>query len=872
MFAVSVLTNAYGFQIIQTTLKIEGAISALVYDKCARLASADSGSETGTVLSVASSDPAEIAGNLTRMLSPVRVTLQLVLSFASLYQLLGIWVLPGVIVLVLTSPAAKLIARITSTAVEKQLEARDKRTRLMNDILAAMRTVKLYSWETPLAAKLSKIRNDEELLQLSRQGLWTSIESGFGNLAPFLVGFASFSSFAAFSGRDLTADIAFPSLALVCPLFFFPDGDPNLRADRCLQPCIQFELLAGPIQMIVPLIRFFSYIGRGEFLAVSGRVGAGKTTLLAGILGDALKLSGSAKVYGSIAYADQHPYIIGASVRDNVVFGRELDEACSLARAAYSKADVILLDDTLSAVDAHVATHILEKLLGPTGLLRDTTRILSTHLPRAWEAADRIVLIQEGTLLEKSPEEVKQLVSDEPKEEGREIDSYATEIKPEADGGADVDIVAPTGLVDATGAVSRSVFSTYLNWCTPLGHWTEAAGTTARSLAFWLGGYITLGFCASVMIVVGSYFALSIAGVRSARTAFDQAFAAVVKSPLYFFDTTPIGAIQNRFLGDIGKIEITLAETVQYTLLEASSIFASLIVISASAPLLLILVAPLALLYRRIQRQYLATSQEVNRIAASQRGPVLSSFQETLTGGPTIRAFGQEKHFRHRFFLALTRSQEASFINDVMNHWLWLRLMALFRAIEIESGSISIDGVNIKSVGSRTLRSRLTILPQEAQFFQASLRLNLDPTETATDIQLWDALEKVGMKGHVEAMDGGLDAMVTEHASSFSSGQRQLIGIARALLRNSKILLVDEATSSIDIESDTKIQAVIRKAFPRATIIIIAHRIETVLDCDKILVMDGGQCVEFDTPAALLARKGGKFAALVKQSRAGAAK
>ena len=106
----------------------------------------------------------------------------------------------------------------------------------MNDVLSAMRTVKLYGWERLLAAKLSRIRTEEELHQLARQGVFTSLESGFGNLAPFLVAFVSFASFSAFSGQNLTADIAFPSLAL-------------------------FELLADPIQMIIPLVRFVSYIG-----------------------------------------------------------------------------------------------------------------------------------------------------------------------------------------------------------------------------------------------------------------------------------------------------------------------------------------------------------------------------------------------------------------------------------------------------------------------------------------------------------------------------------------------------------------------------------------------------------------------------------
>eukprot|EP00388_Colpodella_angusta_P001710 GDKJ01005228.1.p1 GENE.GDKJ01005228.1~~GDKJ01005228.1.p1 ORF type:complete len:184 (+),score=14.35 GDKJ01005228.1:2-553(+) len=147
--------------------------------------------------------------------------------------------------------------------------------------------------------------------------------------------------------------------------------------------------------------------------------------------------------------------------------------------------------------------------------------------------------------------------------------------------------------------------------------------------------------------------------------------------------------------------------------------------------------------------------------------------------------------------------------------------------------------------------------------FQGTIRSNLDPFGKSTDEQVWDAVEKVGMRYRVDIDGRGLLALVTEKGSNFSVGQRQLLCLARALLKKCKILLMDEATDSVDFESDAMIQRVIRTEFKDVTILTIAHRLATVIDSDKILMMDHGVVAEFDHPALLLRNPYSQFHSMV---------
>ncbi|KAL8951041.1 MAG: hypothetical protein Q9222_002955 [Ikaeria aurantiellina] len=192
--------------------------------------------------------------------------------------------------------------------------------------------------------------------------------------------------------------------------------------------------------------------------------------------------------------------------------------------------------------------------------------------------------------------------------------------------------------------------------------------------------------------------------------------------------------------------------------------------------------------------------------------------------------------------------------------------LALFRIIEPVSGKISIDDLNTSTIGLQDIRSRLAIIPQDAALFEGTVRDNLDPGHVHDDTDLWSVLDHARLKEHVWRMEGRLDGRIYEGGSNLSSGQRQLISLARALLTPTNILVLDEATAAVDIETDALLQATLRSSmFKDRTILTIAHRINTILDSDRIVVLDRGSIAEFDTPSALVRRKG-LFYELVKEA------
>ncbi|XP_059049414.1 ATP-binding cassette sub-family C member 4-like [Achroia grisella] len=188
-------------------------------------------------------------------------------------------------------------------------------------------------------------------------------------------------------------------------------------------------------------------------------------------------------------------------------------------------------------------------------------------------------------------------------------------------------------------------------------------------------------------------------------------------------------------------------------------------------------------------------------------------------------------------------------------------ISAIFRLCDIE-GSIKIDGIDTLGISKKDLRSKISIIPQEPILFSATIRYNLDPFENYNDVEIWRALELVELKEAVPA----LDYKVSEGGSNFSMGQRQLICLARAILRSNKVLIMDEATANVDPQTDTLIQKTIRNVFTSCTVITIAHRLNTIMDSDRVLVMDKGHAIEFDYPYILLSNPDSTLNLMVKET------
>lgn len=192
-------------------------------------------------------------------------------------------------------------------------------------------------------------------------------------------------------------------------------------------------------------------------------------------------------------------------------------------------------------------------------------------------------------------------------------------------------------------------------------------------------------------------------------------------------------------------------------------------------------------------------------------------------------------------------------------------ISVLFRLVEPE-GAILIDKINITQIGLHQLRNKISIIPQDPTLFSGTVRSNLDPFNKYKDDQMWQVLRLSNLFDAVSAMKGGLDAVILEGGSNLSVGQRQLLCLARALLKRNSILICDEATANVDQVTDELIQETIKGEFKECTVLTIAHRLNTIIDMDKVLVMDAGKVVEFDEPYILLQNTSGFFYSMVKQT------
>lgn len=192
-------------------------------------------------------------------------------------------------------------------------------------------------------------------------------------------------------------------------------------------------------------------------------------------------------------------------------------------------------------------------------------------------------------------------------------------------------------------------------------------------------------------------------------------------------------------------------------------------------------------------------------------------------------------------------------------------ISALFRMAHIE-GKMLIDGIDTNDIPLNSLRSKISIIPQEPIIFSGTLRSNLDALNEYSDAEIWRAIEQVHLKSVITNLNSGLETKMSEGGMNLSVGQKQLVCLARAIIRNNRILVMDEATANVDPSTDALIQETIRESFARCTVLTIAHRLHTIMDSDKVLVMDGGQVIEFDHPFALLQNQEGIFYKLVKET------
>ncbi|KKY22663.1 putative abc metal ion transporter [Phaeomoniella chlamydospora] len=481
MFAVSVMQTSFLHQYFQRTfesgMRVKSSLTAMIYAKSLRLSNEGRATKTtGDIVNHMAVDQQRLA-DLTQFGQQLwSAPFQIVLCMISLHQLVGLSMLAGIAVMILMVPVNGVIARLMKKLQITQMKNKDARTRLMTEILNNMKSIKLYAWTTAFMNNLSHIRNDLELNTLRKIGAAQAFANFTWSTTPFLVSCSTFTVFVLTNDRPLTTEIVFPALTLfnlltfplaILPMVITSIIEASVAVKRLTEYFQAAELQDDAVSFEEPpehigdetvhvsdatftwdknsgdvTLENINFSARkGELSCVVGRVGAGKSSFLQSILGDLWKINGEVVVRGKIAYVAQSPWVMNASVKENIVFGHRWDphfynltvEACALtddlatlpdgdatqvgergislsggqkarltlARAVYARADIYLLDDVLSAVDQHVGRHIINRVLGAGGLLNSKTRILATNAITVLKEADFIGLIKDKTVIEK---------------------------------------------------------------------------------------------------------------------------------------------------------------------------------------------------------------------------------------------------------------------------------------------------------------------------------------------------------------------------------------------------------------------------------------------------------------------------------------
>lgn len=481
MFAVSVsqtvCLHQYFQRAFETGMRVKTALTAMIYAKSMKLSNEGRAAKsTGDIVNYMAVDTQRLQ-DLTQYGQMLwSAPFQIVLCMASLYQLVGWSMLAGVGVMIFMIPINGVIARIMKTLQKTQMKNKDSRTRLMTEILNNMKSIKLFAWSQAFMKKLNYVRNDQELKTLRKIGAAQALANFTWSTTPFLVSCSTFGVFVLTSDKPLSTEIVFPALTLfnmltfplaVLPMVITSIIEATVAVGRLtsfftaeeLQPDAvvvkDAAVHTGDVSLRIrdatftwnrneslnclENINFEAH--KGDLSCVVGRVGSGKSSLLQAILGDIWKINGEVTVYGNIAYVAQQPWIMNASVKENIVFGHRWDpqfyertvHACALtedfktlsdgdqtevgergislsggqkarltlARAVYARADVYLLDDCLSAVDQHVGRHLIDNVFGPRGLLAGKTRVLATNSIPVLVEADFVTLIRDGKFVEK---------------------------------------------------------------------------------------------------------------------------------------------------------------------------------------------------------------------------------------------------------------------------------------------------------------------------------------------------------------------------------------------------------------------------------------------------------------------------------------
>ncbi|KAJ1877065.1 hypothetical protein LPJ57_004145, partial [Coemansia sp. RSA 486] len=794
--------------------------------------------------------------------------LQIVLALTLLYRTLGWSMFAGVTVMVVSIPTSARLSRSMRALNKLLMGYRDGRMKIMDEVLSGIKIIKLYAWESSFIRRINDVRVNLELATIKRYGF---LQAGFSfvvTLIPFVVSFATFGLYSLADGEShgpLTPQLVFVSLTLLnmlrFPLSHGPMVIPALLESMVSSNRIFDFLTAGEIDINAvdhePYDRdmpdtseddvLVSVTGgafkwltadqnptisginieckRRELVAVIGRVGAGKSSLASAVIGDMVRSAGRAVVRGSVAYVPQQPWIMNATLRDNILFGHRFDQAfydrvidacalrpdldmlpagdkteigekginlsggqkarVSLARAVYSRADIYVLDDPLAAVDAHVGKHIFTHVLGPQGMLKTRARILVTNAVQYLANTDNVVMLRDGTIVDQGPfaqamahraeifEFVHRFIEGDGGSsslEGSGASGSASDAEYYEDettqneqdgtiqplgvsigrkstrqtlGRASIGTVhgalarrkpqreaTPAGMaatitteVSRQGKVEWSIYMTYARACGArnatmfclallsaslsnvlanlwLKHWASSntgldsttimASLVRHGVFYYLAIYGALGLLGASMSSLQSLLLWTRCSIQASSKIHENMLVSVLRSPMSFFDVTPLGRILNRFSSDLQRCDEALPRSVSGMVNTVVSVLSAVSVISLSTPLMLVIMFPLAFVYRYLQQRYLYSSRELRRLDSTTRSPIFAHFQESIGGVSTIRAYSQQSRFVAENEDRLEQNIRAYYTYLSLNRWLALRLETLGNVVMLGTTMLAV--------------------------------------------------------------------------------------------------------------------------------------------------------------------------------------
>uniref|UniRef100_A0A8C4Z9S7 Uncharacterized protein n=1 Tax=Gadus morhua TaxID=8049 RepID=A0A8C4Z9S7_GADMO len=758
---LAVMHHLY-FHYQKVGMKIRVALCHMIYKKALCLSNSATGkTTTGQIVNLLSNDVGKF-DELTIWLQALWVApIQVAVVVALLWAEIGPSCLAGILVPIILMPLQTLFGRLFSMFRSRMAVLTDSRIRTMNEVVFGMRIIKMYAWEKPFASLVSRFRG-EEINNVMKSSMLQALNLASFFSASKVIIFITFAIYVQL-GNTITASSVFVTVSLYSNTattvnLFFPRAIELLFESyvsiQRIQVRVSARISPPGMKLIDPpsLQNVSLRLGSRQLVAVIGPVGAGKSSLLSAILGELPLDKGVLKVKGQLTYACQQPWVFPGTIRSNILFGKELNpakyeevlRACALkrdmellpdgdltligdrgatlsggqkarvnlARAVYLDADIYLLDDPLSAVDAEVGRHLFEKCI--CGILKDKPRILVTHQLQYLKAADQILVLkgvctcpssiesqsslrvmfahvwQNQTnhiqpLKEKSglqwiwdifgmimswnvcvivsflKAEHTQTAVEESRLQGTiGMGMYYKYIR----AGANVFVLLLLFVqilqLNVFGT-SKSFFKTCLHMC--LGviakHYADVlSGLTAATLIF--------GLVRAMLFI----YVL----VKSTETLHKRMFNAILRTPVHFFDVNPIGRVLNRFSKDIGEVDLVLP----WTFVDACQIalhMVGVIAVAASVvPWILILVVPLLIIFVFLRRYFLKTSRDIKRLERTTRSPMFSHLSSSLQGLWTIRAFRAEQRFQNVFDAHQDLHSETWYLLLCTTRWFAMRL------------------------------------------------------------------------------------------------------------------------------------------------------------------------------------------------------